>query len=328
MSLLKTEFLSSIAGLGVPQDGSLDSAGIIQSSSGELKRGDKRFDPDARAGDFRLEGRKPVPGEKGFDCLVLHIKPAVVASPADGSLGTLAVYREAPEHSTWREETDENGKTKKVFRHLSTRQILTQTLFVTLAMIENGRVDFDQLHEMRITKGDAKRFSNTLSKALTKRSMLIKGEDGKLYVPPVFYVVTNFKTELTNKDQNSWYVSVATIGAKHGEPGGPTESDLQIARDIHEEREAFARVSYTPPPGDEGPPAPTPETAPIPAAKPTPALGTPEGNGSRFTTGVSGNSNPRPFAPIEREPEGPADYSDYIEREPEGPADYSDYDFS
>jgi hypothetical protein len=300
--MLKSELLSSVAGLGVLSDGSLDQCRIVQGMSGELKRGDKRYQPEARIGAFFLEGLKPpiIDGETGFKCVWVHTRPAVVESAADGSLGTLAVYRDAPGDALWREEIDENGRSRRVWRRQANRNILTRTMFGSFALV-NGKVDFDQLFVMRFTGKAVRTFYDDLVKPLGRRSMWVPDETGKRKPLPIFGVTTHVTTELaSNANGDSWYVPKVEILAKVGDHGGPTEADIDVAKEIYEERQAHSEANYTPPPQLEDPPAPTVDgqlPSPIPAGpKPTPTLGTP---GARIT--AEPDEGPMPFAPLEDE---------------------------
>jgi hypothetical protein len=148
--MLKSEFLSSVAGLGVLV-GSLDSCRIIQGMSAELKRGDKRYIPDAKIGAFYFEGRDPptIDGEEGFDAIWAHVHAAVIESPADGSFATLAKYKAAPGDAVWKEELDENGRKRNVYRRAGNRNILKRTLFGAFVLVdENGYPDFDAIYEL------------------------------------------------------------------------------------------------------------------------------------------------------------------------------------
>jgi hypothetical protein len=258
-----SSYLSSTAGLGVANDGSLDSCRIIQGMSGELKRGDKRYLPDARIGDFVLEGRDPplIDGENGFSCLWIHTRPAIIESPPDQSFGALAQYREEPSDAAWLEETDKNGRTRKVFRRTSNRNILTRTMFGTFALVnEDSLIDFDALYTLRFTGKAIKNFYNSVHNPLGRRSYRIPNENGVLEAPPIFGAITEVKSGLDSNDYgDSWYVASVKIFAKHGDPGGPTRADLNVAEEIYHEREKYAALIYTPTPRVE-PPEPPSET--------------------------------------------------------------------
>jgi hypothetical protein len=305
--MLKSQFLSSVAGLGVLSDGSLDSCRIVQGMSAERKRGDKRYRPDARIGSFFFEGRDPplIDGEEGFHAVWIHLRPAIVETPADGSFGTLAVYKNAPDDALWRDELTETGKTHRVFRRMANNNLLTRTLFGCFALIDNdGCVDFDALYQLRFTGRAAGAFHRNVVKALGRRSNWIPDENDKLHAPPIFGVTTHVVSELAGNDLGDWYVPSVAIVAKFGDPGGPTEQDLEIAAEIYEERTKLAELSYTPTP-NEAAPAPAPIQ---PRPTPTPQLGGTAA--ARFTSGIANNNEPRPFAPLpDRAPEGP-DLSD------------------
>jgi hypothetical protein len=74
---MKSELLASVAGFGMPSDGSLDTCKVIQGMSAELKRGNKRFQEAARVGDIFFAGRNPpiIPGETGLNVLLIHPGP-------------------------------------------------------------------------------------------------------------------------------------------------------------------------------------------------------------------------------------------------------------
>jgi hypothetical protein len=126
--MLKSELLRSVAGVGAPSDGSLDSARVIQGMSRELKRGEKGYLPEAHIGDLCFEGRKPptIDGEKGVRAVILHVRPAFVETAANGELGTLAVYKDQPEDAIWREEIDERGYTKKTLRRTTNKALSSE----------------------------------------------------------------------------------------------------------------------------------------------------------------------------------------------------------
>jgi hypothetical protein len=307
--MLKAALLSSGAGT-VPSDGSLDSARVLQGQSAEVRRADRRYRAEARAGDFYFEGRDPpiVQGEKGVRAVILHAREVVVETPADGSLGTLAEYKLPPWDALWVDELDDNGKLKKNYRRTSTRTRLTNTLFLTYSLIgKDGRPDFDELYTMRVTGKAIRAFEKSFTNPLNRRSMRIPDETGTLHKPPMCTAVVQFTTELTDNGRgNDWYIPIARIVAVYGDKDAPSEADVETGLDIFAERERLAEVSYTPLPAPPAtfspdPPAPPPETlipfAAAPRPAPTPPAGT---SGAHFTTGRE-IDGPRPFAPLPEE---------------------------
>jgi hypothetical protein len=338
-----SKLLASVAGMGAPSDGSLDSSRIIQGMSRELKRGEKGYRPEAHIGDLYFEGREPpiINGEKGVRAVILHVRPGFVETAANGELGTLAVYERQPEDAFWREEIDDRGNTKKALRRAANKNIIIRTLFPTIALVaEDETVDFGALYTMRITGKAIGEFGRSFGKPLQRRANWIKDENGKLYQPPVFGVVTHLTTELTDNDRgDGWYIAHFKIVAKHGDPDGPTEADLETGLEIFQERAAWTATSYTPAPKIEGPPAPPPEgSAPptqgpppsalppartikpgfTPIVAPTPASGAP---GATVTTGKAYSDGSRPFAPAD----GPRPFAPLEDEREPGCDDDVDY---
>jgi hypothetical protein len=343
--MIKSSLLSPIAGLGVPSDGSLDSCRIIQGTSGELKRGDRRYLPEARIGAFRFEGRDPpiIDGEQGFHAQILHVNPAYIETPADGSLGQIAKYQHAPADASWLEEVDQNGKKRRVFRRVGNRNILQRTLFLSFALVDEQGVDFDSLYVLRAQGKALGLFTETFTKPMSRRSMWVRAEDGKLYQLPVFGVFTHILSELASKDKGDWYIPVVNIEAKYGDPEGPTDEEIAVGREIFEEREARAILNYDPAPEDAGPPAPPAPPEPIAApVSPTPQLGsqgaiettgtagtagTAGTTGTRFSSGhaKSPNDNVRPFAARKDHHDDNLNEPEWMKDLPlpeEGPPDY------
>jgi hypothetical protein len=270
--MVKSALLSSMAAMGVPSDGSLDSLRILQGTSRELKRGEKQYIADARAGDIFLEGHEPplISGEKGLDTIILHVRPAILETPANGDLITIAEYREAPSDGVWAEEIDENGRKKRAFRRTSNRNLLKKTLFLSVALVEKGRPNFDALHTLRVNGRGLTSFSEGFTKPISRRSMKIRSDDGQLFMPPIFGVVTHITTELTSNDSQTWYIPTFKITKKAGDVDGPTDDDLDEAQALHEERCELAKTSYDPLPAgfETGPPEPpTIASGAQPAAK-------------------------------------------------------------
>jgi hypothetical protein len=323
--------LSSVAGLGVPQDASSDSCRIIQGESQELKRGEKRYLPDARVGDFRFEGREPptIDGETGFRAQILHARPAFVETPAAGSLGTLNQYKHQPGDASWIDEVDKFGNKKKVFRRASNRNIIVRTVFLTMTLVgEDAHVDYDQVYVLRVNGKGLTLLEEQFTKPLGRRSMRITGDNGVLHKPPLFGVIVRITSTLTSNNWGDWYIPSVTIIGKCGDVGGPTEDEFATALETYKEREAHAALSYALTPGALEPPAPPDafaliqpaEQPPKPVVTPTPKLGSPEA-ASRFTSGSQPTGSPKedgayyqaqPFAPLpDQAPEGP-DYDNEI----------------
>jgi hypothetical protein len=99
---------------------------------------------------------------------------------------------------------------------------------MTLARVENGRVDFDLLSILRITGRAINKINETSYRALNKRSLRILGADGKTRAPPVFSVYAHFTTEDSG---DAWgnYQPHFTLVAKPGEPDSPDDPVVAIA---------------------------------------------------------------------------------------------------
>jgi hypothetical protein len=200
-----------------------------------MKRGDKKFLPTARVGDFVFEGRKPplIDGEAGFHTQIIHARPAYVETPADGSLGSLAEYKDSPGDASWREEVDEFGDKKQVLRRAANKNIIVRTVFLTIALIgEDGHVDYDNLYDLRVTGRGIAALKERFSKPLSRRSMRIRDDDGNLHPPPVFGVTVKITSELVGNARGDWYVPTFEIIGKHGDPGGPIKDEIAAATEI------------------------------------------------------------------------------------------------
>jgi hypothetical protein len=250
--------------------------------------------------------------------LVIHVAAAYVESAADGEFGELARYEEAPGDARWMEEVDEQGKRRRVWRRESNHNIVTRTLFVTFApMGEDGRFDFDALFTLRVWGKAVNTFGASFVRDLNRRSLMVRGADGKLHPPAIFSVTALLKTELTGNDRGDWYIPHFAVAVRPGQPGAPIDEDIEVAHEIYDERVAFTALSYDPTPKGPEPPAPPPEQigpsngnggeggASAQLFAPTPPLGTP---GAKFTTGIAaaGGGCQAPFAPMpDAAPDGP-----------------------
>jgi hypothetical protein len=230
----------------------------------------------------------------------VHKRPAVVESPADGSFGVLATYREMPADADWRDEITETGKARRVCRRLANRNILVRTVFGAFVLVNKGGADYGQIFNLRFTGKAASNFYNNLDKALGRRGNWVRDENGQLHPLPLFGVYTKVTSELASNDHGDWYAPGVKIDGLLGQPNGPTEEEITTALEIYNERVAWTATSYDPLPELEGPPDPGPESAPVPIAPASvsrPAL-------QMVTTGrqlVAPNydQNDRPFAPVD-----------------------------
>jgi hypothetical protein len=299
--------MSSTAGLGVSNDGSTDGCRIVQGTSGELKRGDKRYVQSARIGGFYFEGRNPpiIDGEEGFKCVWVHTHGAYLETPADGGLGTLAKYRNPPGDAFWRDEVDENGRERRVFRREGNRNIIQRTMFGSFVLLnDKGDVDFDELYTLRFKPKPAAAFYRNVDRKLGKRSMRILNENGVLEAPPIFGVTTHVVSNLDSNEYGDWYIPVVEITAKQGDPGGPTRAEVKELEEIYHEREKYTELSYNPTPTGAEPPAPPEELETPRPASPSPPLSgsAPISRAPAHETearlGAQTANGPRPFAPL------------------------------
>jgi hypothetical protein len=256
-----------------------------------------------RAANQHIEPKEPlIDGEAGFHAQIIHARPAYVETPADGSLGSLAEYKDLPGDASWREEVDEFGNKKQVLRRTANKNIIVRTVFLSIALVgEDGRVDYDQLHVVRVTGRGIAVLKERFSKPLSRRSMRIRDDEGNLHPPPVFGAIVKITSELVGNARGDWYVPTFEIIGKHGDPGGPTKDEITAAKEMFHEREAHAALSYAPTPAAGIQSTPDPVAG---AVTPTPKLGSPDAMTARFTSGRRLDEPPEPPPP----PKGEDDY--------------------
>jgi hypothetical protein len=280
-SEINAQFLSSIAGMGVPQDDTLEQVKLLQSNSPELDRRQAKFVPGASAGDYLFADRKPpvVNGEKGFRAQIIAMRPAWVEK-LPGNAGTVTEHPLRPTDAAW---TIDGETGRNVLRRVNGNNV-EETIFLTIALAdEEGRVDHDSVYTMRIRSTGLSAWRNQLVKPLNKKSMWIEA-DGVSQPSPVFGVIMRVASESMSNANGSWYVPSFEILGKLGEAEGPTVKDFLVALDMHK---AYAAQTLPSAPPAALLPRGTIEitSGRQPAAPPPSNDDTPAG--------------PRPFAPID-----------------------------
>jgi hypothetical protein len=263
-SEINAKFLSSIAGMGVPQDNTLEQVRLLQSNSQELDRRQAKFVPGASAGDYLFTDQKPpvVNGEKGFRAQIIAMRPAWVEK-LPGNAGTVAEHPRRPPDAVW---TIDSETGRNVLRRLNGNNV-EETVFLTLALAgEEGRVDHDSLYNMRVRSTGLGTLKTQLIKPLNKKSMWIEADEVS-QPSPIFGVIVRVASVGMSNANGAWYMPSFEILGKLGQAAGPTVTDFLAALDMHK---AIAAQTLPPAPPPALPPRGTIEitSGRLPSAPP------------------------------------------------------------